>query len=461
MKTLFKMMLSVSVLMVGLNAFDSHADYVTGPFDSGKEVTEACIMCHEEAAHSFLESVHWTWKDASNTVTRDGQTMVLGKQTVVNNFCIGLESNWPRCTSCHAGYGWQDHDFDFTDVGNIDCLVCHESTGSYVKTPTTAGLEAPGLDLESIAQSVGPTSNRTCGSCHFYGGGGNNVKHGDLDNAILTASRSLDVHMSSDGGDLQCTACHKTKDHNIPGTALSLSVRRSDLVQCENCHSSNPHESETLNTHYRSVACQTCHIPEFARANPTKLRWDWSTAGQDLQAETDRYGKAVFDKKKGTFVWGKDVQPTYAWYSGESERMVLGDKVIFDDVNYISRPVGNMEDTKSKIYPFKIHSGKQVADKKYEYLLTPQLWKGFWSHFDWQKALTAGAADGHLPYSGEYGFVETVMYWKINHMVAPKEESLQCVECHGPRQTRMDWVALGYERGDPRKFGGRFSHARN
>jgi len=35
-----------------------------------------------------------------------------------------------------------------------------------------------------------------------------------------------------------------------------------------------------------------------------------------------------------------------------------------------------------------------------------------------------------LPYSGDYGFVETVMYWPVNHMVAPKDQSVSCAECH-------------------------------
>ena len=36
----------------------------------------------------------------------------------------------------------------------------------------------------------------------------------------------------------------------------------------------------------------------------------------------------------------------------------------------------------------------------------------------------------NLPYSGEWGFVETYSYWPINHMVAPKEGALGCNECH-------------------------------
>lgn len=49
-----------------------------------------------------------------------------------------------------------------------------------------------------------------------------------------------------------------------------------------------------------------------------------------------------------------------------------------------------------------------------------------------------------LPYSGDYGFAETVMYWRINHMVAPKEQALSCLDCHGD-SGRLDWQALGYK----------------
>lgn len=34
------------------------------------------------------------------------------------------------------------------------------------------------------------------------------------------------------------------------------------------------------------------------------------------------------------------------------------------------------------------------------------------------------------PYSGEFGFVETEMYWPITHMVAPAEQALDCESCH-------------------------------
>ncbi len=33
-----------------------------------------------------------------------------------------------------------------------------------------------------------------CGSCHFNGGGGNNVKHGDLDESLYNPTETTDVH---------------------------------------------------------------------------------------------------------------------------------------------------------------------------------------------------------------------------------------------------------------------------
>jgi hypothetical protein len=47
------------------------------------------------------------------------------------------------------------------------------------------------------------------------------------------------------------------------------------------------------------------------------------------------------------------------------------------------------------------------------------------------------------------GWVETDMYWKVNHMVVPKQKALGCNECHSTGG-RLDWKALGYS-GDPRQ----------
>ena len=80
-------------------------------------------------------------------------------------------ANWEACTTCHAGYGWKDETFDFEKVENVDCLVCHEQSGGYVKGKK--GLPAEGVDLLAVAKSVALPTRDNCGSCHFRGGGGN------------------------------------------------------------------------------------------------------------------------------------------------------------------------------------------------------------------------------------------------------------------------------------------------
>ena len=364
---------------------------------------------------------------------------------------MSIEANWARCTSCHVGYGWQDASFDFSDKTKVDCLVCHDTTGKYKKKPTTAGLPDPSVDLLYVARHVGPTSRQTCGNCHFFGGGGDAIKHGDLDSSLFKGSRNLDVHMGTDGADFTCQECHKTESHAITGNAMVATPANTSHIGCTGCHDEKPHDETLLNDHMDSIACQTCHIPEFAREMPTKLEWDWSTAGQEkIEPETDEYGKAAYHKKKGNFVWGKNVIPTYAWYNGKGGAYLLGDKIDPKKVTKLSWPEGNRKDMKAKIYPFKLHKGKQIYDKKNNYLVTPKVFgkKGdpdaFWVNYDWQKAATAGMKASGLEFSGEYGFAPTEMYWRINHMVVPAEQALKCLDCHGDGG-RMDWQALGYK----------------
>jgi hypothetical protein len=123
---------------------------------------------------------------------------------------------------------------------------------------------------------------------------------------------------------------------------------------------------------------------------------------------------------------------------------------------FITKPAGSITDTKSLIAPFKVHVANQPYDTVNNILLQPRTAGegGFWTTFDWASALTLGAQDTGLDYSGEYGFAETRMYWPSTHMVQPRENALQCADCHS-ENGRLDWEALGYP-GDPMKWGGRF-----
>lgn len=424
----------------------SHVDLIQGDLTSGPEVTQACLECHTEAAFQVMDTVHWTWESDPVQIEGRPESVTIGKKNQLNNFCIGIQSNWKGCTSCHAGYGWEDAEFDFSIPENVDCLVCHDTSGAYIKTK--GGWPAEGIDLLAAAQSVGYPTRENCGGCHFNGGGGNGVKHGDLDSSLYFPSEAVDVHMGR--YNFQCTDCHQSQDHDIKGRAISVSMDRKNQVYCEDCHSTDLHEDPRINAHTDTVACQTCHIPAGAVKDPTKMVWDWSTAGQDLPEDPHEYLKI-----KGSFVYETNFTPDYFWYAGIKDRYLIGDTLDPNQVTELTTLAGDISDPQAKIFPFKTHLAKQPFDSVFNYLLQPRTAGegGFWATFDWDSALRLGSQDINLPYSGQYGFAETSMYWPITHMVVPSEQALQCDACHSAN-SRLDWEALGYH-GDPIEWGGR------
>lgn len=405
---------------------------------SATDVTKNCLSCHEKEGEAILKTSHWNWHGASPyTVGHEKRTDLGKKSTTINNFCINLSGNWARCTSCHIGYGWEDENFDFNDMTKIDCLVCHDNTGKYKKAPPAAGMPVKNLDLITIAKSVGRPTRDTCGmNCHFRGGGGDAVKHGDMSSVLSKPDKNHDVHMGVAGGglDFRCQDCHKTRNHMISGRSISVPVSEGD-ISCEYCHTDKPHIGSELidhhlNEHTEHISCQACHIPLYSKKNPTKVYWDWSDAGKDIKPSKDKYGKPNFIKKKGSFIWKEAAKPKYMWYNGTVKRHLLGDRINENGVTELTKPMGDFQDPASKIYPFKIHRGKQISDAVHKHLIAPKLWKGYWKHWDWDKAARDGMKAAGMEYSGKYEFVETTMYWGLTHEVVPKEQALSCAECH-------------------------------
>ncbi|MEE4292755.1 MAG: tetrathionate reductase family octaheme c-type cytochrome [Xanthomonadales bacterium] len=424
-----------------------HSALMEGPFETGKDVTVACLECHEDAARQVMQTPHWTWESAPVELEGRDEPVVIGKKNAINNFCIGIQGNWDSCTACHAGYGWADETFDFGDEANVDCLVCHDNSGGYIKSK--AGLPAAGVDLLAAAKSVALPTRENCGSCHFRGGGGDAVKHGDLDESLYYPEDHVDVHMGR--YDFQCIDCHKTEDHLISGRSISVSVDNENQIACTDCHAERLHADQRINAHTESVACQTCHIPEVAVHQATKTHWDWSTAGDDEREEATH----EYLKIKGSFVYEKNLKPEFVWYNGHADRYLLGDPVAEEGITALNPPKGDIRDPEAKIWPFKVHRAMQPYDTENRYLMQPVTAGegGFWREFNWDQAIQLGSEVTGMDYSGEFGFAATSMYWPQTHMVAPKEQALQCKACHCERGC-IDWEAIGYP-GDPLKWGSR------
>ena len=361
----------------------------------------------------------------------------------------------------------------------MDCLVCHDRSGKYKKIPFLGGNPAiertrvrPGCnevygteepyvdppDLAAVAQSVGAPKRENCGGCHFYGGGGDGVKHGDLDSSLVKATKALDVHMDANELNFACETCHVASNHLLAGSHYEVdakptsgafmrgSAHGGNPASCQSCHGDMPHKKSTLastiNMHTRDVACQTCHIPAMARGGvATKMKWDYSSAGKFGPNGTplvlnDAKGDNVYWGVKGTFEWGRDVIPQYAWFNGSEDWMTNGEKLHpgADGVVEVNRISGSATDGKSRIWPFKIMRNNQPFDPVNNTLTIFHSFgfddDAFTISGDWNRSITAGMKDAKLPYSGKFAFVPTRMYWPLAHMVAPAEEALQCAECH-------------------------------
>lgn len=497
----WRRVLGLAVLLLlpaafSLAAGNSTADHgkfkeLQGPFASGEQVTKACLGCHTEAARQVMATSHWTWQYQHPTT---GQK--LGKRTMLNSFCIGNRSNEAFCQSCHIGFGWKDQNFDFGAEHKVDCLACHQ-TGGYRKPPGLAGdvptvrTELPPgsgkfvepVDLARVAQRVGKTSTASCGACHFFGGGGDGVKHGDLDSSLNKAPRTLDVHMASKangGAGFTCATCHTSDRHQLSGSRFAMTAANPhgpalrgqaegrNAATCQSCHGDKPHKEsllsvQRLNYHSDKLACQACHVPAFARGGvATKMDWDWSTAGR-LSPEgrpvtvKDANGHVTYDSKKGDFKLAENVVPEYRWFNGTVVYTLQEDRIDPGGVVQINRFIGGPEDPKARIWPVKRFTGKQPYDVEHRQLLalhtaTPDD-SAFWYHFDWPKALAAGAKATGMPFSGRYDFVRTEMLWPITHMVAPKAQSVKCGHCHSaagrlgdlggiylPGRDRQPWI---------------------
>jgi len=442
----------------------ANVDALQKKFKSGPEVTQACLSCHSEAENQFHKTIHWTWKAGA---TENGA--VRGKAGhSLNNYCISANSWQDKgCLSCHPGWG--------NKTESVNCLVCHGQKDinweeAFTDFQAFSASDDPeeqeianeiSSEIQAAVVAVSRPTRKNCGSCHFYGGGGDGVKHGDLDSSLTKPNKNLDVHMGVDGQNFDCTRCHTTSMHNIAGriyTQPAYTDRKSliedDLtskITCESCHSAKPHKSGSkANDHTDKVSCQACHIPTFARVNPTKMSWDWAQSGKLKDGKPyktkDEFGKHDYLSIKGQMKWAKDVKPEYAWFNGSIDSLTAKDTIDPSGEVRLSHAVGSPDDSNSRIYPFKVHRGNQPYDKINKTLLVPLLSgpKGYWKDMNWDRALTLGNKAVGVPFSGEFDFVKTTYVYPTTHMVAPKDNVVTCTECHIQEGGRLANIAGVY-----------------
>ncbi len=464
MRSKFIFTLLILGLVVGLAQAQTEKQYAHAEYFSHYEGTKTCLECHQKQAESFFHSQHYQWRGpAPNIVNAGGKQ--LGKLNTINDFCTSPTGNWiglvknsrgdvisRGCSACHAGRGLLPSDkMSQAQLENIDCLMCHASgyrrdlysddKGGFQWRPILWN-NVEGLD--SVAKRISLPTRAMCLRCHAASGGGPNYKRGDIEYKLADPDRDFDVHMASTSKNMQCVSCHAGSDHHVRGRGADLSG--SDMpnnpLTCDSggCHTSAPHKMEALNRHAKRINCTVCHIPSFAREEPTDMVRDWSTPL--FNEQTNRY--------TATITLQKDVTPVYAWFNGMTKAQLPGEAAmrLADGSVGMMVPQGSRDDPKSKIFAFKVHKAKLP-------LLTGKNWiipitvEQFFPDGKIDPAVKSAAKEMYGIDNAQYTWADTTRYMGIFHGVQPAENALRCIACHG-QHGRFDWKALGYP-GNPMK----------
>jgi len=458
-----KILLAAAVLALAASPAAAKKTYSHQKYFEHYEGTRTCLKCHKKQARTFFHSQHYQWKaDASNVVGAEGKK--LGKINMINDYCTSPVPMWigeytnaegktveEGCSKCHPGNGKLPGDeLDDAELENMDCLICHASgyrRGLY--ETGDGGWEWKSIlwknqaGLDSVSKRISLPTRTMCLRCHAASGGGPNFKRGDIEYKQTDCDVDFDVHMASEGNDMQCIDCHAGQDHRIPGPGADIAGNEmpEKNIKCDNddCHGNEPHGQAILNVHTRRVFCTACHIPVFAKENPTNLVRDWSKGHY-----SEEKGKHVY-----TATFEKNVKPVLRWWNGKTTRFQLTGVPVERDANgdiMMAVPVGSKDDPESRLFAFKEYHAVMPVMKDKQWIL-PIKTGVFYVTGDMEDAVRQATEEFYGVKDVEFDWGRTVHYMGLFHEVSPASQALGCLDCHA-EGGRVDWTGLGYE-GDP------------
>jgi hypothetical protein len=408
---------------------EEHADLVwDGP--------DTCLECHTEEAHQVHGSVMYQWTgEAPQMTTGPAQQGKISGG--VNSYCINILGNWNVCGNCHVGLGAMPRpEASATQLENIDCLLCHQEN---YKRRKVDGLFVPDTDamaisMDEAARTVHEPTRATCLQCHAKAGGGDAVKRGDLALAQgNTADSHFDVHMATTGENLRCQDCHTFDDHRVAGRGSDLRPTDSEVVlECSNCHQEmatpEGHEGSTIDRHLERIACQTCHIPTYAKNASDS---DASEATETYRTWLDTHStEAPFHPAAEK---ANNLIPSYRFWNRRNRNYLLHEVAEVDPATGrypTSRPIGHVTDSDSKLYAFKYKTAQQPITNSTRQLIALDT-SVFFAGGDPAAATEQGLVNMGLSAAEPYSWIETDTYQMLNHQVSPDGSALRCNDCHG------------------------------
>ena len=415
-----------------------------------------CLECHTSEANEMHASTHYQWLGHAPDMT-NGSYILQGKLTnAVNSYCVNIKGDWPVCGSCHAGLGKRPDD-PTAGLDNIDCLVCHNSDYATARKRLPDGSMGVETPSDSMVQNIHSPTRANCLSCHAKAGGGDGVKRGDLSLSLITnTDKHFDFHMNTTGANLDCQDCHTFNNHKVIGKGSDIrptdDLTRGSEVSCATCHQDdiNNHPNE-VSKHLDRVACQTCHIPGYAKV-PTETHREWLSHhdGTDATTCSDANpcpGHPHLEK-------ASNLMPEYKWWNRLSDNALLHDDAsrTYDaekGTYPTSRPLGDVTD--GKLHPFKYKTAEQpmtVADSRLIALDTFEYLK---KSGNVTTSIKNGLVNMGYDANEPYQWVTTDTYQLINHGIGDHDDRLRCNDCHSNTSRMNLQGSLGYHLKDTKQ----------
>lgn len=414
-----------------------------------------CVACHAGPARGAFKGLHYQWTsptpDVFNIVGNAGKG-----ERALNTYC-GSPTTSPRftCAACHAGYGGTPSPtYSQSQVNNVDCMMCHQqawkrkfagpfvqqtytdyqgtphtwnfpqedAAGNFAFMPDETGM---GRTAVQAAQTVHMPTRSACLNCHARAAGTDGGKRGDLSSVNVDPPLASDVHMSSQGQNLSCQACHVFNHHKVIGRGLDLpSNDHPARLDCTQCHSARPHTDTRRNNHTAHVACQTCHIARYAKDISTEISRDWTVPVWNTTVFSGQGGYKAEEPR------GQNLTPTYLFFNHTSQVYTLDQGALYNasiGAYEMGLPNGSAADHWAQIYPMKEHWSKSARLTNTGQLVPHSTFR-FFATGDWTQAVQEGMSRAGL--TGSWTTVNVHTYQTINHGVEPKASALACGKCH-------------------------------
>lgn len=366
----------------------------------------------------------------------DGQIDLLDFSEVAREWLVCTDPAGP----CNTPWTETLTYIDYLGVSHNWTLPIENEAGDFQFGPDEAAMA---IDIVQAAQTVHMPTRETCLRCHAYAAGTDCGKRGDLGTASISPPVDVDIHMSEQGQNFSCQTCHTSVEHKILGRGLD--IRPSDRMEkmtclSGGCHPSTPHSNSQLDRHTSRVACQTCHIPHYAKLNSTEVERNWTNP---------KWAQGLFGGQGGykpEEIRAMNLVPTYQWYDGTSRTYVLGQvATINTNGQYeFAAPNGGVASAGAKLYPMKEHISNSARHDATGVII-PHSTSEFFFTGDFSRAVQKGMELSGM--SGSWTLVDVHTFQTINHTVEPTDNALACGQCHasysgGP--TRMSLESLGY-----------------